>query len=453
MKRIFLLLMVLEGSLSLLAQGTLKLTSGASLKTGSAAYIVLNNTSLVNEGALQQSTNDGTVKFTGAADVSLSGSGITNLDHLLLAKGAGSILHLQSGLSIASEVNFAGGLLNLNNQVLNLGSTGSFTGESEASRAYTTGTGYVQANGLLNAPASYNLGNLGAVITSAANLGNVVVKRGHASQVNSFGAGSSVLRYYDILPSNNSSLNATLRFYYLDAELNGLSEALLQQWRSPNATTWSMVGFDGRDATSNYVEKAGLANLERFTLSTAGNTLPVTYILFNARCVNGTVKLTWKTGREINSSQFSIERSEDGRTWSSIGIVAASGTTTGEQSYSFSDAAAVSNALYRVAEKDQNGKISYTSVIRSACNSKEGFEVHPNPVSSEAVIRVVSEESFVMNLALYDAHGKLVASRAEKVLPGVNQYSLNMAGLPAGTYTIFASGFKGAFKVVKVAKL
>jgi hypothetical protein len=190
-----------------------------------------------------------------------------------MTKSGSSALNLQSNLSVISSVTFSGGLINLNNNTLDLSSTGSIIGESEISRAFTTGTGYIQASGILNAPSSVNVGNLGAVITSTTNMGNTTIRRGHQVQTGIFGSNNSILRYYDIIPANNANLKAVLRFFYFDAELNGIPEPTLHQWKSKDNTNWDFVGADTRDATANYVEKKSINKFDRWTLATA--TAPV----------------------------------------------------------------------------------------------------------------------------------------------------------------------------------
>jgi len=65
--------------------------------------------------------------------------------------------------------------------------------------------------------------------------------------------------------------------------------------------------------------------------------LPVNFLLFNARCDDGFVKLSWKTAGEKNSKNFSIEKSVNGREWSVIGTLPSAGQTASEQSYDFND--------------------------------------------------------------------------------------------------------------------
>lgn len=99
------------------------------------------------------------------------------------------------------------------------------------------------------------------------NLGNVIIKRGHRSQSIGFGIDASVFRYYDILPANNTNINAILRFNYFNAEVNGLNENSLQLFSNMNNTNWSNLGFTSKDATVNFVESSGINPFSRFTLS------------------------------------------------------------------------------------------------------------------------------------------------------------------------------------------
>jgi len=269
MKNIFFVFVAQACALILYAQGSMQLGAGTHVKSSAGAYIVLDNINIVNNGTLQQIAGNGFIKLTGATTVSLSGSSNTVIDALLMAKSTGSTFNLNSNLSIVSNVNFSGGLLNLNNSILNLGSTGIFINESELGRAFTTGSGYIEASGILNAPSSVDLGHLGAVITSLTNMGNTIIRRGHAIQTGVPGSNNSIRRYYDIIPMNNMNLKAVLQFYYFDAELNAIPETSLYQWKSKDNINWDFVGADARDIAANYVEKKSINKFDRWTLAAA----------------------------------------------------------------------------------------------------------------------------------------------------------------------------------------
>jgi hypothetical protein len=275
MKKIFLVLCASACVLQHWGQGTLQLTPNAKIITSGAAYLVLDNMHVVNDGSFQQTVGNGFVKLTGGLNVNLSGSSETIFNQLLLAKtGPDTIITLLSNISVVDSVKFTRGLLNLNNSILNLRSTGAFstdvsTRESETSRAFTTGSGYIQRSGVLSSPSSVNLGNLGAVITSNTNLGNTTVRRGHKVQTGIWGSNNSISRYFDIIPDINMALKATLRFYYFNAELNSIPEATLYHWQSPNLVNWNLMGADSRDVSANWVERKTYGKFDRVTLATA----------------------------------------------------------------------------------------------------------------------------------------------------------------------------------------
>ena len=263
----FLLLLLAGGlSMQIRAQGSLQITPGTTLKSTGGVYIVLNNTHLKNDGSFQQSSGDGILKFTGNTNVTLSGKGTSAFDHLLLVKD-GSALTLQKNITVLTKVNFGGGLFNLGSNILDLGSSGVLENESAESRTHSSGNGYVQVTTVLNTPSMINPGNLGAIITSSANLGTTVIRRGHTAQTNLPGSSGSILRYYEITPANNTNLNAVLRLQYADAELNGLNEAALDLWKSIDNSTWNHIVSDLRDATLNYGEKTGINDFSRGTLA------------------------------------------------------------------------------------------------------------------------------------------------------------------------------------------
>src|SRR6187551_2232950 len=135
MKKLFVILIVLVPVIPLFAQSVIKITSGTTLKTTNNANIVLNNSSLYNDGSIQQSINSGTFKFTGSNNDSINGNGNFLIDRIDLAKDAASSLILKSNIQVGSELNFSNGKFDLNNYIMDLGSTGLLSNENELSRA------------------------------------------------------------------------------------------------------------------------------------------------------------------------------------------------------------------------------------------------------------------------------------------------------------------------------
>ena len=265
------LLLIISGCVYQASHAQLIISPGVHLTSNGNTQLVLANTSLINNGIINHSS--GTIKFSGDAPNIIAGSGTLSLYNMDLAKSAGISLILIKNIGIKNQLRFTSGLLNLNSYEIDLVSTGSLVNEREVSRITGTDGGKIKTTAVLNAPSAANPGNLGAVFTSIENFGSVAIQRGHQSQLNDQGTGSSILRYYDITLTNNSALKTTLRFNYFDAELNGISESNLVLFKGSANRSWVEKGYTTRDATQNYVEKTNNPDFSRWTLSNTGNAL------------------------------------------------------------------------------------------------------------------------------------------------------------------------------------
>jgi hypothetical protein len=440
--KLTLLLLMLLPAYTVLAQ--LTISPGAQFFINGNIELTLQNTDLVNNGSFAAANNVTT--FRGDVSSSIGGSQPIQFNQLSLRKANNSSILLQRNIGIGQRITFTSGFFNLNGFDVDLGTTGILDGEQESTRITGPNGGEVIFTANLNAPGGANPAVLGVSITSAQNLGTVTIKRGHQSQVNGSGLGNSILRYYNIVAANNANLNATLRFRYLDGELNGLNENTIEFFASQNNINWTDIGFTSRDVTTNFVEKTGINSFGRFTLSTPGNPLPVLFILFNAKCEDNKVLLTWKTAQEQNSRHFNIERSADGINWMVIGNLPAAGNSSNERSYSFTDNTPAQNNFYRIAEYDLNGRVQYTSTLRSSCNATDVFSVWPNPVNSTVFISIVTHSESQATIRIFDSKGALVKVQKATVLRGSNQLSADVKSLANGVYSLSVDWENGQMK-------
>jgi hypothetical protein len=411
----------------------LTITSGSQLSFSGDAQLILNNTDLVNNGSFTAGT--GKISFTGNSNSAISGSQNIQFYDLQISKSAGNSVLLQRPIGIDGQISFSSGFLDLNNYDVDLGSTGSLNGESESGRIIGSSGGQVIFNTTLNMPSSANPGNLGAIITSAQNLGNIIIKRGHQPQTIG-STGSSILRYYEITPANNTGLNAAIRFQYFDGELNGQDENTLLFWEKTAVQNWTILGFDSRNTTQrNYVEKTAIPSLDQFTLSSETNSpLPVHFILFNVQCNGNNVSVAWKTAEELNSHYYTVERSADAVEWKALSNIPAAGNTASDHDYSFTDNAATGNAYYRIAEYDIDGHVQYTKILPANCNSREVFRIWPNPVNDLLMINISGVSPSPVIIKVFDGKGSLVRQETATVLSGNNLLTLNMTGLAKAVY-------------------
>ena len=246
-----------------------------------------------------------------------------------------------------------------------------------------------------------------------------------------------VFHFLNTMPSFSGAIS----IYYLDAELNGITESLLTL-NVNNGSVWSAYNLNvTRDAVNNFVTTAGLTNINmnELTLANVNSPLPVTFILFNSACIGGGVKLTWKTAQEINVKNYNVEKSADGTNWQIIGGVTAAGNSNTERSYTFADYKSFANTFYRIAENDLNGRQTISAIIKSSCLNTETFAIHPNPVQQMLFVSISVPDIIPVQLRLYDAKGAIVKQLQTNLLKGNNELQLNMTGLTKGVYVLDAN--------------
>ncbi len=411
----------------------LKITTGTSFTTTGNVHIVLADMDFLNNGTLDATGS--TVKFSGVNNSNILGNSI-HLQNITVDKPVGKQLNLLGTLYVNGQVNFISGNIELNDKEILLGSTGSLVGESETSRATSNNYGFINANGVLNAPNAVNLANLGLVITSPVNIGLVSITRNFDSQDLPSG-GKGIKRNYDIFPTVNANLNATITIKYFDAELNGLDENSLTQFHRDGYLIYSNKGFSARDAATNYVTQAGYDNLYKVTLSNPSGILPVTSLDFSAKRLSaGKVQLDWKTAQEFSNAGFFIERKTDKENIftqkSFIASKAVNGNSAVPLNYQLIDTNFNSGkSYYRIKQTDLNGACIYSTirVVDGAIAGTGTLSVWPIPAAGNVHIKL---EGITKDVAqLWDAAGRLINQ-----LPVENGQTYTLDHLSAGTYFV-----------------
>jgi predicted esterase len=178
--------------------------------------------------------------------------------------------------------------------------------------------------------------------------------------------------------------------------------------------------------------------------------LPVKFVYFNAQCESTSVNLKWKTAAEQNSLRFSVQKSVDGANWSEIGSVAASGQTTEEKSYSFTDRT-TATGYYRIVEYDQNRQTTITSIVKSNCSVKTELSLYPNPTSGNSALNITVPQRTSLSIEVLDGKGMLLQQKVLQLPAGSTTVPLNMSNYADGIYTIIAR-YDGEMKALKMIK-
>jgi hypothetical protein len=358
----------------------------------------------------------------------------------LTARATAQTITVPNGGTITVE---NGGVWDLQGATVDLGGTGSTAQIDETGGGRFTG-GTLTATRDLNSPSQANPAHLGIEISSGQNLGATTVTRGHAVQTAPNG-NESIARYYDVAPTNNSGLSATLTFHYDDDELNGLAESNLELFRSTDGgSTWTERGQDGRDANANTVTLSGVDQLSRWTLGSEHSPLPVELTTFDARADGETVQLAWTTASETNNAGFHVQRTRSGADgWTQVGFVEGYGTTSEPKTYSFDDVGVPYEAdslRYRLKQVDLDGAAHYSESVEVALASPAELALrgnYPNPFAGQTTIRYEVPQSGDIRLAVYNVLGQRVALLVhEQQEAGRKEISFTARDLPSGVYFV-----------------
>ena len=144
----------------------------------------------------------------------------------------------------------------------------------------------------------------------------------------------------------------------------------------------------------------------------AGSPLPLDLLEFKGSVVNNDGVLKWKTDNESNTSSFIVERSLDGRNYSSIGSVS-SANSPGVHYYDFTDVNIVSlganNIYYRLKQTDIDGRYTYSNiVVLSIDNKKPIVMLYPNPAKDKINMTITISQGEKLQWQLTDNTGRTI---------------------------------------------
>jgi len=427
----------------------------------SAHIIVSGNASITvqdggfhNNGVFEPGT--GTLVIAGTAatpTAAIGGTSSTAFNNLSIDKTSNGAV-LTGNISINGNLRMQAGNLDLNLFNIDLGSgAGTIMNENNNARITGTGGGNILKTASLHAPAAANPGNLGIAISSTADLGSTLIKRGYQQQTIT-GGGLSIYRYYDITPTNNALLNASLQMYYFDNELAGLNKSELNFYNSEdNGVTWTLTGKDNSDPINDWVLKNNIGQLSRWTLaSNTNSSLPVKLISFTAGLLNRQTKLQWVTAQEINSSYFDVQRSQDGTAFNKLLSVPAQGNSNLQHTYNATDDHPLNGInYYRLKEVDRDGQSSFSSIVYVKLDNGASYAVYPNPAVGVFYLDINLPAAQRSAIGLYDVNGQLLQKKDVQLSGGSNQLLWNISQLAGGIYFL-RSANNTSMPVLKVIK-
>lgn len=464
---------IVSGGASIIGQGLFQIQAPSAELTGNLAMeanmeVVLGSILTINPSSTiefhrnlfvfgQLNTNGQAISFSGGENTVLRGNSIVLNDVIVNKQSENLEVTLNDPLTINGNLTLTMGDVNLNGNQLTLGSNSTLIGETADNRVHGT-SGSITTTRNINAPNEMNVAGLGIELTSTEDFGSTTVVRGNAQKV--FNAGFGLNRYYEIHPTNNDDLDATMKFHYFEDELNTnlgtINEGELDLWRFDGAVwnfQWATV-----DLANNFITKT---NIPQFSTWTSGsrdnNSLPITLTNFVADCAGDQIYVTWTTASEINNKEFIIEASEDAITWKKIYTLPGAGNSNTNRNYEATVKSSFEKGGYvRLRQIDYNGQFEAFDPVFVSCQPPASNEISlsPNPATEYVDVEFKSEMKAEVTLTIFSSSGQILLNSSVKIDEGTSVVRLDVAALPAGVYHLNLSNnkkleFSGSRSIIK----
>lgn len=414
---------------ALTVAGKFVIPSGATLSLGANNFSV--SGVLSNSGTISNTT--GTTVFNGTAAQVAGGTG--SYGNLTINNSNG--VTLESNTTVNNTLTLTAGILDIAGHDL---TTGNISGGSSTSYVKTSGSGAVKKSVANSSTFNFPVGNTAYNPVSITNnagaddvfsvrvLDEIYVNGSDGSTVSA----TRVKRTWDIGKTNpNGGSGVNFVFNWNTGETFGtLVTPALFHYNSG----WTEQKTGTTSFGSNSLTYSGYTGtFSPFGIAETNSTLPVSWLGFSARDANGIIVLDWSTAAEVNSKNFTIQRSNNGFDWNDIGSIPAAGNSRNINQYSFNDKQPIEGVnYYRLKQTDIDGKQSFSKTIKISLSSDHTrLSVYPNPVSRGTLNIVLYKTT---NVQVFNIAGVQVLQR---LLPAGTQ-QLNVEQLSRGIYYLKA---------------
>ncbi len=153
---------------------------------------------------------------------------------------------------------------------------------------------------------------------------------------------------------------------------------------------------------------------------------------FTVKTINNTSLLSWSSSSPIKYNYFSVERSQDGKTYIEIGRVK-SESTTNFHFVDFNPDTIINYYRFKKIGLDGTIAISPVRVLITATDSL--FTVYPTLVNKTLTLKYHTDDKFDINsniLMLFVATGEVMKEYPLKNF--IKKMDINVASLPSGNY-------------------
>ncbi|MEP6676189.1 MAG: hypothetical protein ABJA78_13590 [Ferruginibacter sp.] len=300
-------------------------------------------------------------------------------------------------------------------------------------------------------------------------------------------------RSYDMEPiANANTATATVTLYYLQSEFNkfnlrasdsnhtnlptgpadatGISNLIIRQFHGTGTSPGNYTAGTHDDLTSAtpgasftwnstrswWEIKVPVTGFSGFYLTSKKLSItPIQLEYLKGSRTAGNNLLEWKVNCTSTEAKFQIERSNDGRHFTSIFSMTASQLRC-LQAFNFTDTHPLSGLnYYRINMIDVDGKSGYSGIV-ALLNKESGFDIinlTPTLIHKEtAMLNITAVQKTGLTIIVTDIAGKIVRKQTAELNPGNISIAMNLENLAAGTYQITGYTSSGKSRTIRFVK-
>ena len=345
--------------------------------------------------------------LTGGTITNVAGTTTINATTLtptdLIVNNIATTLNLNANTTVTGRLTLTNGKVNIGSNTLTLSNTtpaNQLTGGSQISYVYTTsGAGrLVRQNLAAGVAYTFPVGTptdyMPVIVNTAVGTSSFAVSVYSPAATNATVGGPQfsgismvdAMWFVERLVGSGTS---ALTFQWVDAlevgTFGSLTSAQIGVSRN-DGISWLPPIQTSANAAANTVT-AGFSAFGAFVVAQIGAALPVKFGAIKVYEKLSGIQLDWKVYSEDKVKNYEIERSADGRSFTTVGSLPALYNNTRDGDYGFFDASPLPGiSYYRIKNNDLDGKSAYSIVVRVNRNKAiMGLSLYPNPVLNRIV--------------------------------------------------------------------
>ncbi len=173
-------------------------------------------------------------------------------------------------------------------------------------------------------------------------------------------------------------------------------------------------------------------------LYTTATVLPVELLFFEAYAKDKAVELYWASGTELNSQEYIVEKTLNGKEYTEVARVKAAGNSSTTTKYRAIDKVpSVGLSYYRLKQVDQDGKFVYSKLIPARfLSSAISAELFPNPLVDLTNLKFTVDRDELLDIVISDVKGRVVMHQNFNAEQGLNLIPLDLSTHPTGYYMV-----------------